>query len=76
MSDVRKCRGDARSEQFMEWGGAATPRRRLGQVRFGHLVHPLGGMFAANWAPYHLGDIRAFFHELLHGFRFDLVAWS
>jgi hypothetical protein len=31
---------------------------------------------AASWAPYHLCDIGTLFHELLHGFRFDLVAWS
>jgi hypothetical protein len=31
---------------------------------------------AASWAPYHLCNIGTLFHELLHGFRFDLVAWS
>jgi hypothetical protein len=36
----------------------------------------LGMRFAANWPPNHLGDSRAFFDELLHGFRLDLIARS
>src|SRR5215468_8843838 len=37
---------------------------------------PLGMRFAANWPPNHLGDLRTFFHELLRGFRLDLIARS